>query len=166
MESIYKRRSIRKFKDKEIEESIILEIIKAGMYAPSAGNQQPWQFLVITEREKLNRIPDFHEYSKMLYSSPAAILVCADLLKERITNFFPQDCSASTENMLIAATSMGLGSVWLGVYPVEKRIKGFKTLFNLPETIIPFSLVALGYPDEEKTLADRYDSSRIHFNKW
>lgn len=136
------------------------------MAAPSAGNQQPWHFIVLDERAVLDAIPEHHPHSSMIREATVAILVCGDVSAEKHRGYWVQDCAAATENMLVAVTALGLGAVWLGVYPREDRVKGLKGLFGLPDHIIPFSLIPIGRPAEEKPSADRYDPSRIHYNRW
>ena len=166
MKEIFERRSIRKYTDQKISDRDLKELLKAAMAAPSAGNQQPWEFIVVTGKEILNNITKFHPYSKMLREAALAIIVCADLTRERHTGYWVQDCAAATENILIEAKHLGLGSVWLGVYPREERVTGIKKLFNLPEEVMPLSIVSIGYPAEVKEPSNRYDESRIHINKW
>jgi nitroreductase len=167
MDIIFKRRSIRKYESKLISEDKIKKIIQAGMCAPSAGDERPWHFIVINKREVLDKIPSVHPYSNMIKEAPLAILICGDLNLEKHTGFWIEDCSAATENVLLAATSFGLGSIWLGVYPREDRVNGLKKLFDInDEKIIPFSLIPIGYPAEIKSPKDIYDKDRIHFNKW
>jgi nitroreductase len=166
MEAILTRRSVRKYTDKNISNDLILELIEAGTSAPSAGNQQPWHFIIIDDRKLIDKIPDFHPHSKMLFDAQKAILVCGDLAFETNKGFWVQDCSAATQNILIAARAKGLGSCWLGVYPRDERMDGFRKMFNLPKKVIPFSLISLGYPAVDQSRVDRYDSTRIHTNKW
>ena len=166
MEAILSRRSIRKYTNQSVPEQTIKELLEAAMSAPSAGNQQPWQFVVIKERKILDEIPKFHPFSQMLREAQLAILVCGDLELEKNKGYWVQDCSAATENILIAATAKGLGAVWLGIYPRKERIAGIKKLLSLPEHVIPLSLISIGYPAEQKPPANRYDSSRIHYNHW
>mgnify|MGYP001769731856 CR=1 FL=1 len=130
------------------------------MAAPSAGNQQPWHFVIISNREILNEIPKFHPYSKMLAQSPVAILVCGDINTEKHKGYWIQDCSAATENILLAIHTLGLGAVWLGIHPREDRVDGIKKLLNLPDNISPLALIALGYPAEKHPPADRFDKSK------
>lgn len=166
LEAIYSRRSIRRYTGEPVPDEIIQELLKAAMSAPSAGNEQPWEFVVITEREILTVIPSIHPYSQMLNEAPAAILVCGNEQREKYRGYWVQDCSAAMENILIAARALGLGSVWLGVYPVEERVTGMRRLLGIPEHITPFSLVSLGFPAEEKPPSDRYDNARVYFNQW
>lgn len=166
MKEIFERRSIRKYTGKPVSNKNIEELLKAAMASPSAGNQQPWEFIVIKDKKILNEITKFHPYSQCLSEAPLAIAVCADLKKETNKGFWVQDCSAATENILIEAQHLGLGAVWLGIYPGEDRIKELKKILNLPEEVIPLSLVSIGHPAEKKEPSNRYKESRIHINKW
>jgi nitroreductase len=164
LEAILTRRSVRKYKATRIPKDVIVELLRAAMSSPSASNKQPWHFIVITRRLTLNQIPDFHPFASMLEQSPAAIAICGDILIQ--PDYWIQDCSAATENILLAAHAKGLGAVWLAIYPREPRILGLRKLLRLPENIMPLSLVALGYPIENKLPANRFDQSKIHHNKW
>jgi len=166
MDTIYKRRSIRKFRDGEIDQKKIEKIIRAGMNAPSAGNEQPWHFIVVRDRGKLEAITKVHPHSSMLRGADVAILLCGDITLEQYEGFWVQDCSAAAENMLLEITDMGLGSVWLGVYPIRERIDGVREIFALPENIFPFAVFPVGYPGEEKKENNRFDPARIHFDTW
>lgn len=166
MEAIFKRRSIRKYTQTPVKKEVLIELIKAGMAAPSAGNEQPWHFIIINERKILTSIQKVHPHSRMLSSAGAAILVCGDLTLETQQGFWIQDCAAATENILIAVAHMGLGAVWLGVYPEEDRIIGIQMLLKIPEYIIPFSLLPIGYPAEQKSPKTDFDMSRIRYNGW
>lgn len=166
MEAILTRRSIRRYTKDPVPDEVIKDLLEAAMSAPSAGNQQPWHFVVIRERKILDEIPKFHPYSGMLREAPLAILICGDESLERYKGYWVQDCSAATENLLIAVHAKGLGGVWLGVYPLEERIVGLRNLLGIPDTIIPFALVSIGYPAEQKPRANRYDQSRVHYDKW
>lgn len=166
MNAILARRSIRKYTEQPVSKEAIREILEAAMSAPSAGNEQPWHFIVINDRKILEEIPKFHLYSQMLKDAPIAILVCGDEQLEKYKGFWVQDCSAATENILIAVQEKGLGAVWLGIYPEEDRVAGIRQLLNIPANIIPLSLIPIGYPGEEKPPANRYDPARIHYNKW
>ncbi len=166
MSVIYQRRSIRKYQDREVEDELVLEIIKAAMYAPSAGNEQPWHFIVIKNREIKQKIAQIHPYAKMLLKAPVAVVVCADLNLIKYGDFWVQDCSAATQNMLLRATELGLGTVWCGIYPDQERVKGLGTLLNLPDHVVAFSLVCVGYPAEKPEPVDRFKKDRIHFERW
>jgi len=165
MDAILSRRSIRKYTEQAVSDEMIKELLDAAMSAPSAGNQQPWHFIVIEDRQILDEVPKFHPYSQMLKEAPVAILVCGDEQLERHKGFWVQDCSAATENILIAAHAKGLGAVWLGVYPNEGMLIKIRGLMDIPEHIMPFALISIGYPAEQKPRANRYDESRIHRNQ-
>src|SRR6056297_960395 len=166
MNDIFKRRSIREYKKQPVPDKMITKIIKAGMAAPSAGNEQPWHFIVITDSDIKREIMEVHSYADMLIHAPASILVCGNTKLAKHGEFWVQDCSAATENMLLMITLLGLGGVWLGVYPREKRVQGLKDIFDLPDNIIPFSLISFGYPNNKKREHNRYLKDRVHYNKW
>ncbi len=166
IEGILTRRSIRKYTSEDVDEETVTKILKAAMAAPSAGNQQPWEFVVIRERSIIDEIPKFQPYSKMLAEAPLAIVICGDVTRQRHKGYWVQDCSAATQNLLLAVHALGLGAVWLAFYPVEERYKPLQTLLGLPEHIIPLSTVSIGHPAEAKPPADRFDAARIHNNSW
>jgi nitroreductase len=166
IDTILSRRSIRKFKNIPIKEEDIRTLLKCAMAAPSAGNEQPWHFIVINNREILDKIPKFHPYSEMLYEASLAIVVCGEKSSEKYKGRIPLDCSAASENILLAAHSLGLGAVWLGVYPEEQRISDVSKLLEIPDGVIPISLIAVGYPDEKKEPSNRFKEERIHKNKF
>ena len=166
LEAILSRRSVRKYTARRVPEPALKRLLQAAMNAPSAGNEQPWQFVIVTDRNILDEIPKFHPHSAMLKEASVAVLVCGDLQLETHKGYWVQDCSAATENLLLAAHAMGLGAVWLGIYPREERVAGLRKLLGIPDGIVPFSLVPVGYPAEQKTLADRYNAERVHKNAW
>jgi len=163
-EAIFNRRSIRKYMDKRISDESIELIIKSAMYAPSAGNSQPWQFIVVDSAEKKREIADFHNHGKMIARCSHAIVVCADKKLEKYEGRFMLDCSAATQNILLAATALGIGSVWVGLYPVQSRMDGITKICRLPDNLIPMCITALGYPDESKESENRFKPERIHRN--
>ena len=165
-EAIHLRRSIRRFEKKPVPDELIQKVIAAGMAAPSAGNQQPWEFIVLSDERLLKQIPQINPHASMAQTVPAAILVCANVSRELHPGFWVIDCSAATENMLLAAHASGLGAVWTGIYPVDERVAGFKRLLGLPQHIIPHSLIVLGYPAEHPSPQDRFKPERIHTNAW
>ncbi len=166
MKAIYKRRSIRKYTDQPISDDTIRSFIKAGMNAPSAGNAQTWHFVIITERELLNEIADVHPYAQMLRHAPAAILVCGDPSLEKHAGFWVQDCSAATENILLEIADQEYGGVWVGIYPNNNRVSSIAKILNIPGKIIPFSLIAVGHPAEEKPPKDLFREERLRYNLW
>lgn len=165
IETILSRRSIRRYRSQKVSDQVIEELLQAAMNAPSASNEQPWHFIVIHDPKILGDIPKFHPYSGMLKAAPAAILVCVDLDVGK-EGFLIQDGSAATENILIAAHAKGLGAVWLGIYPLKERITGMRKLLNIPERILPLSLISIGYPAERIGKENRYQPSRVHTNRW
>ncbi len=166
MHAIKTRRSIRRFLDKTISSEFIRQLLEAAMFAPSAGNEQPWQFVVLDDRKLLDGIPRICATASMCRQSPLSILVCGDASLEKYPGFWVQDCSAAIENMLLAAHDLGLGAVWAGIYPLRDRISAFKTYLALPDEITPLALVVLGYPNEVPSIPQRYRENRIHHNGW
>lgn len=166
LEAIRTRRSVRVFENKPVSRDLLRQLVAAGMQAPSAGNQQPWQFVIIDDKGLLLRVPEFHPYAQMAETAPAAILVCGDLNLEQRKGYWVQDCSAATQNILLAAHAAGLGAVWTGVYPREERVAGARRLFGLPETVIPLSLIFVGYPAEHPQPENRFREDRLHWNRW
>jgi len=167
LQAIYTRRSIRKYKTDKVPKNLIDDILKAGFCAPSAGGALTRQFVVIDDPKVLAKIPDFSPYAYMVKEAPLAILVCGDLKGEKYKGFWVQDCAAAVENILVAANAVGLGAVWTAAYIWEDRIAGYRKLLNIPEDIIPLSLVVIGYPDQippEK--GDRFKEEKVHYNKW
>ncbi len=167
IEAIGKRRSIRKYdRTRPVEREKLQQLIRAAMYAPTARNLQPWQFVVITDRELLDRIPEVHPYSLMMREATAAIVVCGDREKDPSDFYLVQNGSAATQNILLEAWALGLGTVWLGVYGRPERVEGISRLFALPDTILPISLIAVGYPMEEKSTPERFQSELIYENRF
>jgi nitroreductase len=166
MQAILSRRSIRKYTADPVTESVLHELLDAAMSAPSSANGQPWHFVTITDRKTLDAIPTFHQYSDMIREAPLAIVVCGDLRLERGKGIWVQDCSAATENLLIAANAKGMGAVWLGVYPMEERIAGVRKLLGLPDHVVPLCIVVVGHPAETKPPANRFNPERVHRETW
>ncbi len=160
------RHSVRSFTEENISNEELLFLVKAGMQAPSARNEQPWHFIQITDRDKLNQIADFHPYAKMASQAAAGILICGDRTLESSTGYIALDCAAATQNILLAAHDTGLGAVWIGVYPREERLAVMTDLFNLPQHIIAVSLVLLGHPATNPEAADRFIQDRLHLELW
>ncbi len=166
LEAIRTRRSIRAYTDELITDEQIDALLSAAMQAPSAGNQQPWHFVVIRKRAGLEQLADMLPYGKMLHHAPLSIIVCADVEHESNRGYWVQDCSNATMNLLLAAHAMGLGAVWLGVYPRDQRVAELRRLLSLPEGVTPLCVVALGHPAEDVAPTDRYQSDRMHQEKW
>jgi nitroreductase len=165
-EIIFDRRSIRHFKNLPVENQKVEKLLKAAMYAPSAGNKQPWFFIVTDDRIRMNRIIEMHPHAWMLKTAPLAILVCGDENLQHGSGYWLADCGAATENILLAACSIGLGSCWIGLFPRENRMKAITEIFDLPGSVKPFSLIAIGYPDEVKERPARFKPERIFYNRW
>jgi nitroreductase len=166
IEAIMTRRSIRRFKEGAISEQNVRLLLEAAMSAPSAGNEQPWQFIVIDDRKILDEIPGIHPYTAMLKQASMAILVCGDVSLEKHKGFWVQDCSAATQNLLLAAHALGLGAVWTGFHPMEDRVRGMQRLLGLPDHVVPLALVPLGHPDQPSGRKERFREDRIHRNRW
>ena len=164
MNNIFKRTSVRNYKDISVEDEKIELILKAAMAAPSAMNQQPWEFYVVTNREKLIELSDATPYSKMVKDSAVTFVVCYrnDSLREMFREI---DCAACTENMLLEIEDLGLGGVWIGVAPKEDNMENVRKIMDIPEILSPFALVACGYPEKEQAQKDRFNPERVHYIK-
>ncbi len=170
LKAISTRRSTRRFKNEKISDSDIHTILSAGMSGPSAVNVRPWTFIVITDKNMLVKMADGNgRAAEPLKNAPLGILVCGDMSRtyERAPDYWVIDASIATENMILAAHSLGIGSVWLGTWPQNDKIEAQKKLFELPEGIVPHSIVAFGYPENtEMPARDLYEDDRVHFEKW
>ena len=166
MDAVLKRRSIRQFTDRPIAQDDLNTLLRAAMMAPTARNCQEWEFVVVRNKETFKKMMHVHPYAKMLEQADCAIIVCGNTQREHAPGYWMADCSAATQNILLAATSLGIGSVWLGVYPNEERMKGLAALLGLPDYVKPLNIIALGYPAEKKEEVDRFDPAKIHTEKW
>lgn len=162
--AIHTRRSIRKFTAAPVSEDTVQQLLAAAMAAPSAGNQQPWQYVVMTDKALLAKIPAINIYAAMAGRAPLGILVCGDTCLEKYAGYWVIDCAAAVQNLLLAAHALGLGAVWTGVYPTMDRVEAFRSLCAVPEGVIPHSFIVLGHPAEEKKTEDRYKPERVHRN--
>jgi nitroreductase len=165
-EAIHERRSVRKFKPGSISQDQIRTMLSAAMTAPSAGNAQPWRFVVVDDRAILDSIPEIHEYSKFCRDAALGILVCGDTGREKYPGYWVQDCSAATQNLLLAAHGLGLGAVWCGVHPDPTRTEKFREKFGLPAEVHPMAFVVIGIPDLAARRMDRYDAELVHTNRF
>lgn len=164
IDNLFARRSVRKYTAQPVSEEQVELLLKAAMAAPSAANLKPWHFIATTRRPILNKLADAHPHGKMLGQAGAAICVCGEpAINERM---WLQDCAASTENILLAVTGLGLGAVWLGVYPREERMGPIRQVLGIPENIVPFSIVSIGYPAETPPPRTQYDPTRVHHDVW
>lgn len=167
LEIIFQRRSIRKFTAEPVSEADLTRLLEAAMAAPTAMNTQPWEFVVVTDAIVLQKLKNVSFFGK--YNNPAAIVVCGNLRTEKIKaveRFWVQDCSAATENILLAATAVGLGSVWIGIYPLVSYVKRVSQILNLPEDITPLNLIYIGHPAEEKEPRTQYDVQKVHWQTY
>lgn len=165
-EALLTRRSIRKYKKQKIKNDKIDKILKSAMYAPSAMNLQPWQFLVIDRKDVLTEIVQSIPYAELLRQTSSAIIVCGDSNIEKNESWLLQNCSASIQNILLSAHGLGLGACWIAIHGMDEVYKNIKAQFNLPENIVPVSIISLGYPDEEVKAEERFIKEKIHYNKW
>ena len=163
LENIRSRRSIRRYKNEPLEQELLDQVLEAGFYAPSAMNRQPWHFCVVDDRAILDAIPEFHPYTKFITQAPCAIVVCGDTELSQV--FYMDDCAAATQNILLAATALGLGSCWCGIEHTD-RADQLAALLHLPATIRPYSLIVLGHTDQVTAVPERVDPQRIHHNRW
>jgi nitroreductase len=164
--TILGRRSIRRYTGETVADSDLHDLLRAAMAAPSAGNEQPWHFIIITERRLLDAISDIHPHAGMVSEAPVAILVCGEPALEKYPGLWVQDLAAAIENLLLAAHGKGLGAVWCAIYPDSARMAAFRTLLGIPEKIFPFALIPIGHPAEQKGPAERYKPERVHENGW
>jgi len=163
--AILTRRSIRQYQAAPVPDEYFRIILKAGMYAPSAMNLQPWDFIIINKPESIARcIQAVPHGENIIRQAPAAILVCGNNKIESNTDYLVQNCSASIQNILLEIHELGLGACWIAVYPIAEVISNIRNAFNLPEEIIPVALITLGFPAEEKIAEDRYKEEKIHYN--
>jgi nitroreductase len=167
METMFSRRSIRDYTKDVISREIIHELLQAAMSAPSSKNLKPWHFIVMDDRRTLNRIPLYFPYTYMVRRAPLAVIVCGDKSKSAYDIYWTFDCSAATENLVLAANAKGLGAVWCGAYMAEvPQEVSFQTWLGIPDNIVPFAIVPIGYPAESKSGTDRYEPEKVHLNRW
>ncbi len=166
MDIINKRRSIRSFTDQPVSREIIDSLLHAAMNAPSAHNQQAWHFINIINRKSMNTIAKSHPYAKMMVKASGAILVCGNKKLMKIEDLWEPDCAAASQNILLEAVYQGIGAVWVGISHVKEYREMLRKLFNLPENIIPFSLIPFGYPESEKEPNNNYSSEKISLDTW
>jgi nitroreductase len=165
-EAILTRCSIRAYTDQAVSDELIHKLLVAAMSAPSAGNGQPWHFVVVTERRLLDALADLLPFGKMLKQAPLGIAVCGDAKGSPHEGYWVQDCSAATENLLLAAHALELGAVWLGVHPREDRVAGVRDILGIPDAVTPLCVISVGHPAEPGGPADRYRAARVHRDRW
>ena len=167
--TIYARKSVRNFTGAEVSREALTEMVRAGMAAPTARNRQPWQFVVIQDRTAMNSLAEKLPYAKMLASAGAAIIVCGDLEIAKAggtESMWMLDCSAATQNILLAAESMGLGAVWTAAWPYDDRMSAVNETINLPEHVIPLCVIPVGVPTGEDKPKNKWQEERLHWDKF
>jgi nitroreductase len=165
-ESLVSRRSIRQYENRPVPKELVRKLLEAAMCAPSARHQEPWHFVVIDDRKTLEEISCVHPHAKMAASAPLAVLVCGEPALETAKGYCPVDCGNAALNLLQAAHALGLGGVWVGIYPRVERMAEMRRILSIPEGIIPFAFLPIGYPAESKGRENRYKGERVHNNKW
>jgi nitroreductase len=160
---IFSRRSIRAYTAEPLSEADIHSLLEAGMAAPSASNGKPWHFVAVTDRATLRALGDAHPFGKMLAGAALGIAVCGD---PQVSDWWVQDCTAATENILIAVVGLGLGGVWLGCHGRPEREQAVKRVLGIPERIGVLSMLSIGHPAEEKEARTQFDAARIHRDQW
>ena len=167
MEEIFTRRSIRKFKNRPLEKEKIDRILRAGMQAPSAGNQQPWEFIVVENRRTLEKLSKMSPYSGPVAGSAVTLVLLGNFGGLKFPEMWQQDMGAAAENILLEAAHLGLGAVWMGANPVNDRVNFLREMFRLPEQVHPFCLIALGYPDSQKNeFINRFKAEKVHYETY
>lgn len=168
LNNIATRASVRQFTAQPVDKATLETIVRAGMAAPSAVNRQPWAFVVVTERSVLDSLENVHPHAN-LKTATAAIIVCGDMKKAldgAAREYWVQDCSAVTQNILLAAHAMGLGAVWCGVYPSSDRVAAVSRVMGLPESVVPLNVITMGYPAEQPKPKDKWKPEKIHYQRW
>jgi len=166
MGPVLSRRNIRKYTKQPVTKQNLQTLLRAAMVAPSTDDQRPWHFIVIEDRQLLEQVSKIYPHAHMVNHAPLAILVCGDQRLQKVNGFWCMDCAAATQNILIEAQQLGLGTVCLGIHPLPGRVESFRRLFKTPEHVVPFALVPVGHPAEQKEAVQRYDESRVHRDYW
>ncbi len=169
IKNIMTRTSVREYTNEAVSKADIETILRAGMAAPTAVNKQPWHFVVVTDREQLNALAAANRGTGMAAKAPLAIVVCGDMQKTLSgigQGFWVQDCSAATENILLAANALGLGGVWTGLYPNEERANAVRDVVKAPEHIVPLCVIVIGHPADTPTPKDKWKPENVSYNKF
>jgi len=164
LEVMYTRRSIREYTDEPVTDEQVETMLKAAMAAPSFQDLCPWHFDVVRKRKLLDKLAETHKYAHMLAKAPLAVVVCGD--SEVSERHWVEDTCAATQNLLLAVTTLGLGGVWISVYPNKKRMKYVSQVLNIPDDMEVLCLVAIGHPAEEQHAHTQYDPKRVHYDRW
>lgn len=164
MNAIFHRVSIRKYQSTPVEQDKITLMLKAAMAAPSACNQQPWEYYVVTNKEKIKELSETSPYAKCAKEAPLVFVACYRKTEGIVAPSYREiDLSASVENLLLEADELGLGAVWMGIAPNEERMEAVRKVIDLPEKLAAFALVSCGYPAEERLQQDRFEENRVHY---
>ena len=169
LEMIMTRTSIRKYTEQPVEKEKVEAMLRAGMAAPTAVNAQPWHFVVVNDKAKLGELAAANPRAGMLKSAPLAIVVCGDMTKTmegKGRQFWIQDCSAATENILLAAHAQGLGAVWTALYPMDERMQPVSEALKLPDTLVPLCTIVIGYPAEQPKPKDKWKPENVSYNEY
>lgn len=166
MSIVFKRHSVRKFKDERVSDDLIENLLKAGMQAPSSCNAQPWEFIVVSKSEDKEAISKMHKFAKPAAGASHLIITLGNLNEAKVIGMIEQDLGACNENILLQATHEGLGAVWLGFHPIEDRTLRLKEYLNIPDYCIPFSVICVGWPESEGEVKLRYDESKVHYGRF
>ncbi|MGV8907181.1 MAG: nitroreductase family protein [Acetobacterium sp.] len=162
MSAIFERTSVRKYENREVESEKIELLLKAAMAAPSAANQQPWEFFVVKNKETLAALANSSPYGGCIKDAAMAIVPVyrKDIM---LLDFANIDMAACTQNILLEVTELGLGAVWIGIAPLEERMEDVRKVLNVPDHLQPYAIIPIGYPVEEAKQQDRFDEARVHF---
>ena len=163
-EVLLKRRSVRKFTEEPVSEEMIEELLHAAMSGPSACNKKPWEFYVVSNPEVLKSLQSASKFTKM--TAPLAMIVCGNLsraLPLGMAEYWIQDCSAATENILLRVTDLGLGAVWCGIHPQKRAVQKVREILGLSDKMVPLNIILIGHPAEEPEARDQYDEKRVHY---
>lgn len=165
--TIHSRKSVRTYTDQSVDRAILTDIVKAGMAAPSGMDRRPWEFVIVDNREILDKLSEGSPYAKMLLTAPAAIIVCGNMDEATGGSFYWYlDCSAAAQNILLATEAMGLGGTWTAAYPYEERMNIIREAVNLPSNIGALCVIPIGYPTGKEMPKNKYNEAKIHINKW
>ncbi|MDE6682883.1 MAG: nitroreductase family protein, partial [Muribaculaceae bacterium] len=169
IEDIMTRTSVRSYSDKKVAKETVDTLLRAAMAAPTAMNKQPWRFVVIEKRELLDSIAAKFKSMTMAAKAPLAVVMCGDMtaaIEGEGREYWVQDVSAASENLLLAAHAVGLGAVWCGIYPIAERVNDFSKMLELPENIVPMACICIGYPEGINQPKDKWKPEYVHYNSW
>lgn len=166
MNSIFTRTSVRKFENRPVEEEKVRKLLSAAMAAPTAGNQREYEFVVVDDPAILKELAAVSPYAGPAGKAPMAIVPLGNPQLCRFTDYIPQDLGAASQNILLEAVGLGLGAVWLGIAPLTDRMEKVATILGIPEGIVPFAIIPVGYPAEQRQAADRYEATKVHYNHY